>query len=56
MKIVKFNKPISFGDCGCSYSKGQAASFEDEIADTMIKRGYGEEISLESTKLTPDKK
>jgi len=49
MKVIKFTKALCVE--GGAYAIDQAASFEDEVADRLIALGYGEEISLESTKL-----
>jgi len=48
MKVVKFLKPLD------GYRMDDCAGFEDVIADRVIAQGYGEEISLESTKITAE--
>lgn len=54
MKIIKFTKPLAV-DNGGAYRIDDCASFEDEIADRLVNQGYGEEVSLESTKVTAAK-
>jgi hypothetical protein len=49
-KIVKFSKPLE------NYATDDAACFEDGLADKIIAAGFGEEISLESTKLENNSK
>lgn len=50
MKIIKFTKPLA-ADNGGAYRIDDCGSFEDEIADRLIAQQYGEEVSLESTKI-----
>jgi hypothetical protein len=49
MKIVKFIKPMNVD--GGAYKIGDCASFEDDVTGRLITQGYGEEVSLESTKI-----
>lgn len=48
-KIIKFNTALE------NYAVNDVASFDDKIAAKIIEKGYGEEISLESTKIKKDK-
>lgn len=50
MKIVKFIKPLD------GYRIEDCASFEDAAAERVIAAGYGEEVSLEDTKIATEKK
>lgn len=52
MKVIKFKTPLS-GPRG-GYKIDDVASFEDEIADKIVTQGYGDEVTLESTKITEE--
>ncbi|MBW9158879.1 hypothetical protein [Clostridium tagluense] len=50
-KTIKFIKPMDGG-----YREGDAATFEEVVAERVIAAGYGEEIALEDTKVIVEKK
>lgn len=48
MKIVKFGKKME------NYRIEDVASFEDKMADEIVKQGFAEEVTLESTKIVAE--
>lgn len=47
MKAIKF---LEAATVGALYNPDEVASFEDEIADDLIKQGVAEEVRLEKPK------